>query len=42
MTALFIDFKDAQGQKTPKLGVGSGQNLDSLKLSCISLFPTLE
>ena len=36
---LYINFLDAQGQITLELVVVSGQNLNSSKLSCISMFP---
>ena len=36
---LYIDFSDTQGQITPDSVVGSGRNLNSFKLSCISLLP---
>ena len=39
ITTLYIDFSDAQGQITPDSVVRSGQNLNSFKLSCISLLP---
>ena len=38
-TALYIDFSNAQRQVTPESVVGSGRNLNSFKLSCISLLP---
>ena len=38
-TTLYINFSDAQGQITPELVVVSGQNLNSSKLSCMSLSP---
>ena len=38
-TALYIDFLNAQRQVTPESVVGSGRNLNSFKLSCISLLP---
>ena len=38
-TTLYIDFSDAQGQITPESVVVSGQNLNSFKLSCMSLSP---
>ena len=38
-TTLYIKFSDAQRQITPDSVVGSGQNLNSFKLSCISLLP---
>ena len=38
-TTLFINFSDAQGQKTLELVVLSGRNLNSSKLSCMSLLP---
>ena len=36
-TTLYINFSDAQGQITLELVVVSGQNLNSSKLSCMSL-----
>ena len=36
-TTLYINFSDAQGQITLKLVVVSGRNLNSSKLSCMSL-----
>ena len=40
ITTLYIDISDAQGQITPdSVVVGSGRNLNSLKLSCLSLLP---
>ena len=38
-TTLYINFSDTQGQITLKLDVGSGQNLNSSKLSCMSSLP---
>ena len=38
-TALFSNFSDAQGQITLELVVVSGRNLNSFKLSCMSLLP---
>ena len=38
-TTLYIDFSDAQGQITLE-SVVSSQNLNSSKLSCMSLLPT--
>ena len=38
-TTLYINFSDAQGQITLELVVVSGRNLNSSKLSCISLLP---
>ena len=38
-TTLYINFSDAQGQKTLESVVVSGQNLNSSKLSCMSSFP---
>ena len=38
-TTLYINFSDAQGQITLELVVISGRNLNSSKLSCMSLFP---
>ena len=38
-TVLYINFSDAQGQITPKTGVVSSRNLNSSKLSCMSLLP---
>ena len=38
-TTLYINFLDAQGQITLELVVVSGRNLNSSKLSCISLLP---
>ena len=40
-TTLYINFSesDAQGQITPEWVVVSGQNLNSSKLSCMSLSP---
>ena len=39
-TTLYSNFSDAQGQITLELVVLSGRNLNSFKLSCISLLPT--
>ena len=39
MDTLYINFSDAQGQITLELVVVSGQNLNSSKLSCMSLLP---
>ena len=36
-TILYINFSDAQGQITLELVVVSGRNLNSSKLSCMSL-----
>ena len=38
-TILYINFSDAQGQITLKLVVVSGRNLNSFKLSFMSLLP---
>ena len=38
-TTLYIDFSDAQGYTTLELVVVSGRNLNSSKLSCMSLLP---
>ena len=38
-TALYIKFSDAQGQITLELKVVSGRNLNTSKLSCMSLLP---
>ena len=38
-TTLYINFSDTQGQITPELVVVSGRNLNSFKLSCMSLLP---
>ena len=38
-TTLYINFSDEQGQITLELVVVSGQNLNSSKLSCMSLLP---
>ena len=38
-TTLYSNFSDAQGQITPELVVVSGHNLNSFKLSCMSLLP---
>ena len=37
LTTLYINFSDAQGQRTLELVVVSGRNLNSSKRSCISL-----
>ena len=39
LTTLYINFSDAQGQITLVLVVVSGHNLNSSKLSCMSLLP---
>ena len=39
LTTLYIIFSDAQGQTTLWLVVVSGRNLNSSKLSCMSLLP---
>ena len=39
LTALYINFSDAQGQITLELVVVSGRNLNSSKLSCMSSLP---
>ena len=39
LTTLYINFSDAQGQITLVLVVVSGRNLNSSKLSCMSLLP---
>ena len=39
-TTLYIDFSDAQGQRTLKSVVVSSQNWNSSKLSCMSSLPT--
>ena len=39
MLTLYINFSDAQGQITLELVVVSGRNLNSSKLSCMSLLP---
>ena len=39
-TTLYINFSDAQGQITLESVVVSGRNLNSPKLSCMSLLPT--
>ena len=36
-TTLYSNFSDAQGQTTLELVVVSGRNLNSFKLSCMSL-----
>ena len=38
-TTLYINFSDAQGQITLEFVVVSGRNLNSSKLSCMSLLP---
>ena len=38
-TILYINFSNAQGQITLELVVVSGRNLNSSKLSCMSLLP---
>ena len=38
-TTLYINFSDAKGQITLELVVVSGRNLNSSKLSCMSLLP---
>ena len=38
-TTLYIDFSDAHGQITLELVAVSGRNLNSSKLSCMSLLP---
>ena len=38
-TTLYINFSDEQGQITLELVVVSGRNLNSSKLSCMSLLP---
>ena len=38
-TTIYINFSDAQGQITLKTVVVSGRNLNSSKLSCMSLLP---
>ena len=38
-TTSYINFSDAQGQITLESVVVSGQNLNSFKLSCMSLSP---
>ena len=38
-TTLYINFSNVQGQITLELLVVSGQNLNSSKLSCMSLLP---
>ena len=38
-TTLYSNFSDVQGQITLELVVVSGQNLNSSKLSCMSLLP---
>ena len=39
VTTLYINISDAQGQITLGLVVVSGRNLNSSKLSCMSLLP---
>ena len=39
VTTIYIDFSDTQGQVTLELEAGSGRNLNSFKLSCMSLLP---
>ena len=39
VTTLYINFSDAQGQITLELAMGSGKNLNSFKLSCMSSSP---
>ena len=39
VTTLYINISDAQGQITLVLVVVSGRNLNSSKLSCMSLLP---
>ena len=39
LTTLYVNFSDAQGQITLELVVVSGRNLNSSKLSCMSLLP---
>ena len=41
-TTLYINFSDAQGQITMELVVVSGRNLNSSKLSRMSLLPYLQ
>ena len=38
-TTLYVNFSDAQGQITLESVVVSGRNLNSYKLSCMSLLP---
>ena len=38
-TTLYVNFSDAQGQITLELVAVSGRNLNSSKLSCMSLLP---
>ena len=38
-TTLYINLSDTQGQITLELVVVSGRNLNSSKLSCMSLLP---
>ena len=40
-TTLYINFSDAQGQITLELVAVSGRNLNSSKLSCMSLLPAI-
>ena len=39
LTTLYINFADVQGQITLELVMVSGRNLNSSKLSCMSLLP---
>ena len=39
LTTLYINFSDAQGQITLELVAVSSRNLNSSKLSCMSLLP---
>ena len=39
VTTLYINFSDAQGQINPELVLGSSENFNSFKLSCMSLLP---
>ena len=39
VTTLYINFSEAHGQITPELVLGSGGNLNSVKLSCMSSLP---
>ena len=39
VTTLYINISDAEGQITLVLGLVSGRNLNSSKLSCMSLLP---
>ena len=41
-TTLYINFSDAQGQITLELVAVSGRNLNSSKLSCMSLLPMID